>query len=220
MRRVSKNDRTQDRILRVAVNLASVDGLEGLTIGHLAEELQMSRSGLFAHFGSKEHLQLATVAMARNIFADKVIRPALAAPGGIPQLWQLCENWLQYVERRVFKGGCFFTAASFEFDSRPGPVREAIVAAMKAWLSTLASAIEDAKTAKHLKPAVNAQQFAFEVYSLAMGAHWAFQLLGNKKALAQVRTTIQQHIQMIATPNCPDLNNFIQGRTSKLAHEL
>src|SRR5262249_34859682 len=120
----AKGARTRDSILRVAVNLASVEGLQGLTIGRLAEELKMSKSGLFAHFGSKEELQVATVEMARQIFVEHVIRPALAEPEGMPRLWALCDRWLRHVESRVFAGGCFFTAASFEFDSRSGPVRD------------------------------------------------------------------------------------------------
>ncbi|HSM86267.1 MAG TPA: TetR/AcrR family transcriptional regulator [Candidatus Limnocylindrales bacterium] len=203
MVRQPKGARTRESILRVAVDIASVEGLEGLTIGRLAEELKMSKSGLFAHFGSKEELQLATVDMARTIFADRVIRPALEAPQGVPRLWQLCENWLQYVEGKVFKGGCFFAAASFEFDSREGPVRDAIAAAMKEWLGVLARAVEGAKKARHLKTSVNAEHFAFEIYSLAIGAHWGFQLLEDRKALDQVRSTIRARIEALATPACP-----------------
>ncbi|MGE5322063.1 MAG: TetR/AcrR family transcriptional regulator [Actinomycetota bacterium] len=201
--RPAKGARTRESILRVAVDLASVEGLEGLTIGRLAEELAMSKSGLFAHFGSKEDLQLATVAAARVIFTDRVIRPALAAPQGVPRLWQLCEKWLQYVEGKVFRGGCFFAAASFEFDSRSGPVRDAIAEAMREWLGILARAVEGAKKVGHLKASVNAEQFAFEIYSLAIGAHWGFQLLEDKKALARVRATIRERIQAQATPGCP-----------------
>lgn len=203
--RLAKGARTRESILRVAVDLASVEGLEGVTIGRLAEELEMSKSGLFAHFGSKEELQLATVDAARIIFVDRVIRPALDAPQGISRLWQLCENWLQYVEDRVFKGGCFFAAASFEFDSRKGPVRDAIAAAMREWLSILARAVEGAKKARHLKSSVNPEQFAFEIYSLAIGAHWGFQLLEDKKALAQVRATIRDRINAQATAACPSI---------------
>jgi AcrR family transcriptional regulator len=203
--RLAKGARTRESILRAAVDLASVEGLEGLTIGRLADELDMSKSGLFAHFGSKEDLQLATVDAARTVFVDRVIRPALQAPPGVPRLWQLCENWLQYVEGKVFKGGCFFAAASFEFDSRKGPVRDAIAAAMREWLGILARAIEGAKKARHLKASVKPEQFAFEIYSLAIGAHWGFQLLEDKKALAQVRATIRDRINALATPACPPI---------------
>jgi AcrR family transcriptional regulator len=200
---IAKGARTRESILRVAVNLASVEGLEGLTIGRLADELKMSKSGLFAHFGSKEELQLATVDMARDIFVEHVMRPGLAQPVGMPRLWALCENWLEHVESRVFEGGCFFTAASFEFDSRPGPVRDRVVEAMKKWLSVLSRAVDEARKAGHLKPSVDPQQFAFEIYSLAIGAHWGFQLLGDKKALSNGRSTILGRIRALATPSCP-----------------
>jgi AcrR family transcriptional regulator len=202
---VPKGERTRESILRVAVNLASVEGLEGVTIGRLADELKMSKSGLFAHFGSKEELQLATVEMARHIFVDYVIRPALSEPEGMPRLWALCDNWLAHVEKRIFTGGCFFTAASFEFDSRPGPVRDRIVEAMRSWLSKLDQAIEGGQKAGHIRKNVNPAQFAFEIYSLAIGAHWGFQLLGDTKALRNVRSAIMARIRELATPNCPPL---------------
>src|SRR5246127_342650 len=127
--RPRKGVRTRESILRVAVDIASVEGLQGLTIGRLAEELEMSKSGLFAHFGSKEELQLATVEAARQRFVDEMFRPALRAPRGYPRLLAICRSWLDYIKRGVFPGGCFFAAASFEFDGRPGPIRDAVVAA-------------------------------------------------------------------------------------------
>ncbi|HZS28789.1 MAG TPA: TetR/AcrR family transcriptional regulator [Candidatus Angelobacter sp.] len=203
--RPSKGTRTRESILRVAVNLASVEGLEGLTIGRLADELKMSKSGLFAHFGSKEELQLATIEMARQIFVEHIIRPALAGPEGIERLVKLCQGWLGHVEGKVFKGGCFFTAASLEFDSRSGPVRDAIADTMKAWLATLGRAVEAAKKARHLKATVEPEQFAFEIYSLAMGANWALQLLDDRNAMKKARENIQQRIRSVATPSCPPI---------------
>src|SRR5579864_2499724 len=123
-RRQARGLRTRDVILVRAVNIASVEGLEGLTVGSLAEQLKMSKSGLFAHFGSKEELQLATVTKARQIFIEKVTKPAIGARKGMPRLWGLVDYWLALVEKRVFPGGCFFSAASFEFDGRQGQVRE------------------------------------------------------------------------------------------------
>lgn len=201
--RAPKGERTRESILRVAVDLASVEGLEGVTIGRLANELRMSKSGLFAHFGSKEDLQLATVDAARKIFIEYVVLPALAKREGMPRLWALCDNWLGHVEERVFVGGCFFTAASFEFDSRPGAVRNRIVAVMKQWLETLSRAVEEARRSGHLKGSVDARQFAFEIYSLAIGAHWGFQLLGEKNALKNARTNIRARLRALATPKCP-----------------
>jgi len=200
-----KGQRTRKGILRAAVDLASVEGLEGLTIGRLADELKMSKSGLFAHFGSKEDLQLATVQMAREIFIDNVVRPALAEPSGAPRLWSLCDRWIRHVEQKVFPGGCFFTAASFEFDSRPGPVRDAIVDAMNTWLSTLTRAVHEAKKAEHIRTSVDSAQFAFEIYSMAMGAHWASQLLDKKNALLKARRSILERISALGTNRCPRL---------------
>ncbi len=203
--RRSKGERTREGILRAAVDLASLEGLEGLSIGRLAEELKMSKSGLFAHFGSKQELQIATVNMATQIFKEHVVLPALQQPPGMPRLWHLCERWLNHVEDKVFAGGCFFTAASFEFDSRPGPVRDVIVETMQQWLASLTRAVEEAKKAKHIKNDVNAAEFALEIYSMAVGSHWAQQLLGQRQALARARSMILARIRSHATSNCPGL---------------
>jgi AcrR family transcriptional regulator len=211
--RRSKGERTREGILRTAVDLASVEGLEGLSIGRLADELKMSKSGLFAHFGSKQELQLATVEMARQIFKDYVIVPALEQPAGMPRLWHLCDRWLTHVEDKIFAGGCFFTAASFEFDSRPGPVRDAIVAAMKQWLATLTRAVEEAKKARHVKADVSASELAFEIYSIAVGSDWAFQLLDQREALRQARSMILARIRALATPSCPPLPTIQKAKT-------
>src|ERR1700752_442562 len=128
--------RTRRAILRNAVNIASVEGLEGLTMGRLASVLRISKSGLFAHFGSKEDLQCAVVEEAREIFVERVVRPAYQFQG-LQRLRALCENWLAYGEHRVFPGGCFFSAASLEFDDRPGRVRDRIVELMKKWQASL-----------------------------------------------------------------------------------
>src|SRR6201987_40522 len=125
--------RTRRAILRKAVNIASVEGLEGLKIGRLASVLRISKSGLFAHFGSKEDLQCAVVDEAREIFVERVVRPAYQFQG-LQRLRALCENWLAYGEQGVFPGGCFFSAASLEFDGRPGRGREQIVGLMRRWV--------------------------------------------------------------------------------------
>ena len=210
-----KGARTRDSILRVAVNLASVEGLQGLTIGRLAEELKMSKSGLFAHFGSKEDLQLATVEMARRIFVEYVIRPALAQPEGMPRLWALCDGWLGHVERRVFAGGCFFTAASFEFDSRSGPVRDSIANAMRTWLGVLSDAVARAQKCGHLKRSVHPEQFAFEMYSLAIGSHWGHGLFGDRKAFSNARSMILSRLQALATPKSPRIASPDRERSTE-----
>src|SRR6202046_1911126 len=153
--RLPRGLKTRRAILRKAVNLASLEGLEGLTIGKLASALRISKSGLFAHFGSKEDLQCAVVDAAREIFVEKVVRPAYEFRG-LKRLRALCENWLLYGEGKVFPGGCFFSAASLEFDDRPGRVRDQIVELMKKWLGGLEQAGRDAQSAGGIMRAADA----------------------------------------------------------------
>jgi len=204
-RRQARGLRTREAILARAVDIASVQGLEGLTVGSLAAQLKMSKSGLFAHFGSKEDLQLATVELARQIFIKKVTRPAIAAVRGMPRLWGLIEHWLTLVEKRVFQGGCFFSAASFEFDSRRGVVRDRIAAIMQEWIGAIARAVYEAQKAGHLDPKVDPTRLAFEIHAIAMGAHWAHQLLDDKHAYSRARTILLEKLRTISTPECPHL---------------
>jgi hypothetical protein len=134
--------------------------------------------------------------MASEIFKEKVVLPAPAENNGMPRLWALCERWLSHFENKVFAGGCSFTAASFEFDSRHGPVRASIVEAMSQWLSTLTRAIEAQKIG-HLKAEVKANQLALEIYSLAVGGHWASELLGQRTALANARESIRNRLHSV-----------------------
>jgi AcrR family transcriptional regulator len=197
--RKAQGERTRRAILEAAVHIASAEGLEGLTIGRLALELSMSKSGLFAHFGSKEDLQVATVEAARAIFINEVIKPAFETAQGLLRVWKLCDIWLSYVQSGVFRGGCFFAAAAAEFDSRPGPVRDRIAEIMKEWLATLRTTIIDAQTAGQLVKDVDATQLAFEFNSLELGANWAFQLYGDKKAFARAREAMRQSLVRYAT---------------------
>jgi AcrR family transcriptional regulator len=202
-RRQARGLRTREAILARAADIASVEGLEGLTVGSLAEQLRMSKSGLFAHFGSKEELQLATVETARRIFIEKVSKPAIAAPQGMPRLWRLIDYWIALVEKQVFEGGCFFTAASFEFDSRRGVVRDRIAAIMHEWIGVLSRAVYQAQKAGHVDPKVDPTRLAFEIHAVAMGAHWAFQLLDDRQAYPRARTTVLERLRSVATPESP-----------------
>jgi len=205
IRRQARGLRTRGAILRRAVNIASVEGLEGLTVGRLAEELGMSKSGLFAHFGSKEDLQLATCETAREIFIEEISRPAMKAPKGMLRLWNLLDRWLGHVERRLFEGGCFFTAASFEFDDRKGPVRERIAAIMHEWIAVLNRAVMETQKAGHIDPKIDAKLLAYEIQSCALGAHWSNQLLDDHEAYARARAIIHKKLREVATPACPPL---------------
>jgi AcrR family transcriptional regulator len=189
--------KTRRAILRKAVNLASLEGLEGLTIGKLASTLRISKSGLFAHFGSKEDLQCAVVDAARDIFVEKVVRPAHEFHG-LKRLRALCENWLSYGEKKVFPGGCFFSAASLEFDDRPGRVRDQIVELMKKWLGNLEHAARDAQLAGEIRKEVDVRQLAFEIQALAMGANWSSRLFRDQNAFRLVRGAILQRIDQAA----------------------
>src|SRR5580692_6326462 len=201
----AKGSRTREAILARAVDIASAQGLEGLTVGSLAEQLGMSKSGLFAHFGSKEELQLATVEMARQVFINKVTLPAITAPKGMPRLWSLIDHWLVLVEKRVFEGGCFFTAASFEFDGRRGVVRDRIAEIMREWIRCITTSAQKAQEAGHLDPKLDATRIAFEFHAIAIGAHWAHQLLEDRQAYSRARMMALEKIRSVATPQCPSL---------------
>ncbi|HVS32939.1 MAG TPA: TetR/AcrR family transcriptional regulator [Thermoanaerobaculia bacterium] len=192
-----KGDRTRLSILERAVDFASLQGLEGLTIGRLADDLGMSKSGLFAHFGSKEELQLAAIQAARERFLSEVFRPALREPRGYPRLVAICRNWIAYVERKVFPGGCFFAAASFEFDGREGPVRDAIAKAMDSWVESLETAIAKARDEGHLDPAVDVKQLAFELNSLFFGANFAYELRTDRDALSRAMRAIENRLEAV-----------------------
>jgi AcrR family transcriptional regulator len=192
-----KGDRTRAAILERAVDLASVEGLEGLTIGRLADDLHMSKSGLFAHFGSKEELQLATVQVARERFLDEVFRPALQTERGYPRLVEICRSWLDYVLRDVFPGGCFFAAASFEFDSRSGPVRDAIARMMEDWMAAIEKAVELAQLEGHLDPDIEPKQLSFEINALFFGANFAHNMWHDKKAIERARIAIEHRLESL-----------------------
>jgi AcrR family transcriptional regulator len=187
---------TRRAILRKAVNIASLEGLEGLTIGKLAGALRISKSGLFAHFGSKEDLQCAVVDQARDIFVEKVIRPA-AQLRGLGLLRALCQNWLAYGEQKTFPGGCFFSAASLEFDDRPGAVRDRVVSLMKQWLGNLQRAARDAQSAGEIREDVDVRQLAFEIQALAMGANWSSRLFRDPTAFSSAQAAILRRIDQV-----------------------
>lgn len=191
-------ERTRAEILRVALDVAAAEGLEALTVGRLATALGMSKSGLFAHFGSKEALQIATLDLARERFVEAVGRAALAAPEGLPRLRALLDGWLRYAEEEAARGGCFFTAASTEFDGRPGPVRDRVAAILGEWLGALEGAIAGAQRLGHLDRRVDARQLAFELHALEMAADWATQLFADREALARARRGIDERLRAAA----------------------
>ena len=165
---MSKGEETKQAILARAFELATVVGVSGLTIGRLAEETGLSKSGLFAHFGSREALEVAVVEEASRQFVQEVMVPALRQPRGEPRLRALFERWQQWGER---PGGCFFVGATAELDDRPGPPRDALVRAIKDWVDELAKAARIAIAERHFRADVDPDQFAFEIYGLMLGGH-------------------------------------------------
>jgi AcrR family transcriptional regulator len=172
----SDGERSRRSILEHAARLATVEGLEGLSLARLADEVGMSKSGLFAHFHSKEELQLATIETASGIFEDVVVRPALAEPDPLERLRALGDRFLLHVEDAVFPGGCFFASASAELDTHPGPVRDRALAVVGRWTELLEQTIAEARDTGRLSSGVDPAQLAFELH--------AFLLLGNARLVA------------------------------------
>lgn len=176
---------TREAILERAVDLASAEGLEGLSIGRLADETGMSKSGLFRHFGSKQDLQLAAIDAGARRFVAEVIEPALPAEEGAPRLRALCEHYVGHLERQVFSGGCFWGAVSAEFDDRPGPVRDSVRGAVAAWVGELARQAEIAGVS-------DPERLAFEILSLGQGANSRYRLLGDERAFGWTREAYER----------------------------
>jgi len=185
---------TRQEILHAAAHLATTRGLEGLSIGELAQHIGMSKSGLYAHFGSKEELQLATVEEAQAVFEREVARPTLAQPEGLAQVLALCDAYLSYVERRVFPGGCFFAAAQAEFASRNGRVKETIQDFAAAGLQGLAEMIRHAQARKEIDGDADPDQLAFEIDALLHGANASFILFADVAVLERARTGIRSRL--------------------------
>jgi len=169
--RVQRGNETRRAVLGRAVQIASVEGLDALSIGRLAADLGLSKSGVFAGFGSKEELQLATVRAARRIFYDRVVTPALERPQGAARLLALCEQWLEYSRGRVFAGGCFFYEVTAEFDARPGPVRDALARSATEWETLLTDLAREAAAAGELPAGSDPEELAMLLTGLMDSAN-------------------------------------------------
>ena len=189
--------RTRQAILDEAARLATVEGLEGLSLARLAGQVGMSKSGLFAHFGSKEELQIATVERATAIFDDDVVRPAANEADGLARLRGLLERFLRHVEVAVFPGGCFFASAVAELDTRSGPVRELVVRVAADWLDALEQAARDAQEEGLLDRRVDPAQLAFELDAYAMLGNALFVASGSTEALDRARRAIADRLERV-----------------------
>ena len=193
---MTKGEETRQAILGRAFELASVIGVSGLTIGRLAEETRLSKSGLFAHFGSKEALDVAVVEEASRQFVQHVMVPALREPRGEPRVRALFERWMTWGQR---PGGCFFVGAGAELDDQEGPARDALVRACKDWVDELAKAARIAVREGHFAASLDPDQFAFEVYSLMLGFHQFYRFLRDPASLGRTRSTFDRLVASAKT---------------------
>jgi AcrR family transcriptional regulator len=182
--------------------------MAAVSLQRLATDLGISKSGLFAHFGSKDELHLATIDAAAEIFTEQVIRPALAAPRGAGRVWALCNSWLSYVERRVFPGGCFFWAVAEEYDSRrPGPIRDSVLQKKAYWSYSLQRAVREAQEIGEIDPGVDPEQLAWELDSLLGGAHTGFKGDDGERALDRGRRAIRDRLTRAMAPGAAPLSD-------------
>jgi AcrR family transcriptional regulator len=188
---MGKGDLTRHAILERATALASRLGLEGVTIGRLSEELGLSKSGLFAHFGAKQALEVEVLRFAADRFVDGVVRPALAAPRGEARVRAIFERWMAWDKSRVVPGGCLFVAAASELDDRPGPAREELVRRQRDWLETIATCFRTGITEGHFRRGADPEQFAHDLYAVMLGYHHATRLMGDPAAPSRARAAFE-----------------------------
>ena len=197
-KRRSDGERSRNAILREAAQLATVEGLDGLSIGRLAEAVGMSKSGLFAHFGSKEELQLATIETASAIFTEEVIQPASVPANGIERLRALAEGFLGHVEGDVFPGGCFFASVAAEMDTHPGPVRDLAIQVVSEWFELLVTAVRDAQAEGTIDPAEDPEQLAFELQAYLLLANAQFVISRESIAIDRARHALERRLAAAA----------------------
>jgi AcrR family transcriptional regulator len=186
--------RTRSAILRAAASLATVEGLEGLSIGNLAAAIGMSKSGLYAHFGSKQDLQLATVEEAGRIFAEEVVQPALTAPAGLAQLEAVCDAFFDHLKRRVFPGGCFFASAALEMGTRPGPVKEAVAGFQTGFVDLLRGFAATAVEQQELPASEDPARLCFELNGILLAADTNFVLHGDPAVLDLAHEVVRRRL--------------------------
>jgi AcrR family transcriptional regulator len=191
--RRARGDQTRGRILREAGEVASLNGLNGLSLAQLGEALDLSKSGVHALFGTKEELQLETVAAARQRFVDVVILPVLDEPKGLIRFRALIKAWIAYIRNREFPGGCFVTRFSVEFASQPGRVRDAIIEVRNEWLQFLESELSRAQQAGDLASSCDPAQLAFEIDALLVAGNNGF-LLGDQAALTRAAAGVENRL--------------------------
>ncbi|WP_460363290.1 TetR/AcrR family transcriptional regulator [Actinocorallia lasiicapitis] len=200
--RLLRGEQTRKLILGHAMDIASAEGLEALSIGRLATDLGISKSGLFAHFGAKEELQLATLAAGREVFREQVVAPARTAPQGLPRLESLLEHWLSYAERRTFPGGCIVYSIAAEFDARPGRIRDRVAELRTEWSAYLVHSVEVAIEQGEIRRGTDPAQLVFELDAYVWAAVGATLLYDSPEPLARARTALAARLALV-TPDAP-----------------
>ena len=200
-KRASRSDGIQSRanILNAAARLATIEGLEGMSIGRLAEFIGMSKSGLYAHFGSKEELQLATVETATAIFHREVIEPTESISDPVERLHALCDGFLGHLERDVFPGGCFFVSAGAEFDTRPGPVLEMVTELTESWMSMFVELVKQAQAEGSLNKDIDPEQLAWELDSFLLMGNMGWVADKKRKPLERASQAFRAHLDKART---------------------
>ena len=198
--RRSDGESSRRAILDAAARLATVEGIDGLSIGGLAKSIGMSKSGLYAHFGSKAELQLATVVWAEEVVDAEVVRPAMKARDGLDRVRALCERFLSHIERGVFPGGCFFASVAAELDTRPGPVRDRIVAFQSDWSELIGSGLRAARDEGEIDAGASIEQLTFELNAILGHANAVFLLQGRHGAFDLARCAIRDRLELAARP--------------------
>ena len=192
-----KGEETRAAILQRGVQIATQAGLDGLTIGRLASELGLSKSGLFGHFRSKEALQIQVLDAAAERFVDEVVKPAVREPRGEPRITALLDRWLAWTKSNSGPGGCLFVAAAAELDDRPGPVRDRLVELQKGWLEMIGIVFRAGVTERRFRADVDPDQFAHDLYSVMLGFHHAWRLMRDPRAEERARTAFERLLSSV-----------------------
>jgi AcrR family transcriptional regulator len=196
---LQKGQQTKAAIVDAALGLATQIGLEGLSIGALAEVMQMSKSGVFAHFGSREELQISVVREYHTRFEDEVFYPAMNAPRGLPRLRTLFDNWMKRTSVEI-DSGCIYISGAVEFDDRPGPVRDALASSVNTWLSAMRRAVELSIAEGHLRADTDAAQMAFEVHALILALHYEARFLRSPDSLRRAVQAFESIVSRYSQP--------------------
>ncbi len=196
---MQKGQQTKAAIVEAALGLATQIGLEGLSIGALADVMQMSKSGVFAHFGSREELQISVVREYHARFEEEVFYPAMAAPRGLPRLRAMFDNWMKRTSVEI-DSGCIYISGAVEFDDRPGPVRDALASSVNTWLSAMRRAVELAVAEGHLNPDTDADQMAFEIHALILALHYEARFLRSPDSLRRAVKAFEGIVGRFSAP--------------------